>query len=373
MSASIIGDGRRELAGRRQSHRKTDLTNIEDKMSDYQDIIEDRFHSRYRNTIIPDEIFGPDEERIFIDIDPHDLDESVFGLQRNDDINLAIDVVTENAASKLKAAKPDIDYIEESLKNVKRYWQESRDESKGQWSTTTNGHVRSDTISESVTSPENAYYIEDSNTKRETPNESRGFADDSDKSINHHDTYGGNTRTENSSIFTSTTMSRSAEEDRLKILEELDSHHSPSHANQTIDYSDVFEEESDKQKIEQRMDNHTNDYTTARFPAIKDPESKIGEDLTTLIDDRGMAVVEENTDEDVRNLSRNRENHSAGSVERTSTLNLKEFLEEGKQRSDENKSASVSISSSTREGDTTKDPFMESLSVLGKNCSMTLH
>lgn len=41
----------------------------------YQNV-EDNLDILYRNTAIPDETFGPDEERIFIDVDPYDLDES---------------------------------------------------------------------------------------------------------------------------------------------------------------------------------------------------------------------------------------------------------------------------------------------------------
>jgi len=53
------------------SNRETDFT--------YQSV-ENSFDNLYRNTAFPDETFGPDEERIFIDVDPYDLDESVFGL-----------------------------------------------------------------------------------------------------------------------------------------------------------------------------------------------------------------------------------------------------------------------------------------------------
>lgn len=342
---------------RATSGGKTDLT--------YQSI-EDSFDNLYRNTVIPDETFGPDEERIFIDVDPYDLDESVFGLQHSDNTKLTSGAM-ENSGSKF-TTKPEIDYIEESLKNVKRYWQESRDESRSQWSTTPKDRgARSRIITEPVvTSPGNVgtdvYYVEDSSTKKEMPKEGRGFADDGDKSINHG-AY-GNVRTEDPSTVTSTMMSRSLE-DRLRTP--VTSHRSLSHANRTtIDYSDAFDDELDKRKIESRMENRTTDYTIVRFPANRGPENGEREEDTTLIDDRDSTVVEKNPDEGARNLSRDREDH-ADLVEEVSPINLKGVSRDGQQHSTNgDKLANVLTSTAAGEGGTTKNPAAaESLAVLG--------
>lgn len=337
------------------SNRETDLT--------YQSV-ENSFDNLYRNTVFPDETFGPDEERIFIDVDPYDLDESVFGLQHEDGVQLDIMDKVD-----IKPTKPDIDYIEESLKNVKRQWQESRNEYRDQWSTTPKSHVQSRTTTESITSSQNGgmdlYYVEDSSTKKEMLKEADSFTDDTDKSINHgvHE----NLRTEDPSTVTSTMISRSLE-DRLRIPES--NHRSLSHANRTIEYSDAFEEELDKRKIVPYVENHTADYTIARFPTTRDLENRARED-STLIDDRRSSVVGENLDENVRNLSRNREDH-AGSVEKAFSVNLKEVFREEQRSTDGDKPANVLTSTVTGEDDTTKDPA-ESLAVLGKTVFDNLH
>lgn len=330
----------------------------------YQNI-ENSFDNLYRNTVIPDETFGPDEERIFIDVDPYDLDESVFGLQHGDGIKS--DVMDEIDIK--HTTKPDIDYIEESLKNVKRQWQESRNEYRDQWSTTPKSHIQTRVTMETITASQNGemdmYYVEDSSTKREMLKEAGGFIDNSDKSINHG-VY-GNLKTEDPSTITSTTISRNLE-DRLRIPES--NHRSLSHANRTIEYSDAFEEELDKRKIVPYVENHTADYTIARFPTTRDLENRARED-STLINDRRSSVVGENPDENVRNLSRNREDH-AGTIEKAFSVNLKEAFREG-QRSTDGDNANVSTSTETGEADTTKDPAVESLSALGKTIFRNLH
>lgn len=340
------------------SNRETDFI--------YQSV-ENSFDNLYRNTAIPDETFGPDEERIFIDVDPYDLDESVFGLQHGDGIESG---PMDKIDTKL-TTKPDIDYIEESLKNVKRQWQESRKNGyRDQGSTTSKSHIQGRVTTESITSSQSdgidMYYIEDSSTKRETPKEAGSFADNSDKSINHG-VY-GNLKTEDPSTVASATASRSLE-DRSRIPES--NHRSLSHANRTIEYSDAFEEELDKRKIVPYVENHTADYTIARFPTTRDLESRAGED-STLIDDRGTSVVGENPGENVRNLSRNREDH-AGSVEKAFTVNLKEAYREGQRSTDGDKPANVSTSTVTGETETTKDPAVESLTALGKTVLDNLH
>lgn len=336
------------------SNKKTDFV--------YQSL-EDNFDSLYRNTAIPDETFGPDEERIFIDVDPYDLNESIFGLQNGDDVKSTSHVM-EKVDTEINT-NSDIDYIEESLKNVKRQWQESRNEYKDQWSTTPKSHVQSRVMTESVTPPRNSgmdvYYVEESSTRKEIFKEGSSLIDDSEKSINH-DAY-GNLR-KDSSIITSTMMSKSLE-DQLRIPES--DHRSLNRANRTIEYSDAFEEELDKRKIEPYVKNHTTDYTIVRFPVSKNLENRAKDDAT-LIDDgksRMLEVIGEDPDKYAKNLSRNRENH-AGSVEKTSLVNVKDSSIERQHPADEDKPANVLISTVMREDNTTKDPIVESLAALGK-------
>ncbi|XP_072752952.1 ADAMTS-like protein 1 isoform X2 [Anoplolepis gracilipes] len=320
----------------------------------YQNL-EANFDSLYRNTAIPDETFGPDEERIFIDVDPYDLNESIFGLQNGNDVKSTSHVI-EKVDTELNT-KSDIDYIEESLKNVKRQWQESRNGYKDQWSTTPKSHVQSRVMTESVTSPRNSgmdvYYVEESSTRKEIFKEGSSFTDDSEKSINHDDY--GNLRTKDSSIITSTMMSKSLE-NQLRIPES--DHHSLNHANKTIEYSDAFEEELDKRKIELYVENHTTDYTIVQFPSREENRAK---GATTLIDDQKSSVGED-SDEDAKSLSRNREDH-AGIIEKTSLVNLKETSLERQRPADEDKPTNVLISTTMREDNTTKDPA-ESLAIL---------
>ncbi|XP_025155245.1 protein madd-4 isoform X2 [Harpegnathos saltator] len=335
--------------------------------------IDDSFDNLYRNTIIPDKTFGPDEERIFIDVDPYDLDESMFGLQHGDDN--VVSTPGANADNRL-TAKPDIDYIEQSLKNVKRYWQESRDESadgsRSQWSTTPENHVRSGIISaEAVTSPRNAgtdmYRVEDLSTKKESPEEGRSFVGDGDKSINHG-AY-GNARAEDSSTVTNTAPTvKNSEEHRPRIPESA--RRGLGRANRTIDYSDTFDEESDKRKNERHMENHTADYTIVRYPATRDLDSGARKD-STLMDDRGSTVVVEPPDEDARNLSHDQGDH-AGTVEEASSVNLKELSKEGEQSADGDKAANVLTSTVVAEDNTSKDPAAESLAVLAVDSTESL-
>lgn len=337
------------------SNKKTDFV--------YQNL-EDNFDSLYRHTAIPDETFGPDEERIFIDVDPFDLNESFFGLENGDGVK-STSRVMEKVDAELNT-KSNIDYIEESLKNVKRQWQESRNEYKDQWSTTPKSHIQSRVMTESVTSPQNSgmdvYYVEESNTRKEIFKEGSSFADDSEKSINH-DAY-GNLRTKDSSIITSTTMSRSLE-DQLKISES--DHYNSNHANRTIEYSDAFEEELDKRKIESYVGNHTTDYTIVRFPTSRDLENEAKDDRS--IDDRRSSVVGKNPVEDAKNLSRNREDH-VSSIEKISLINLKEISIEKQRPTDEDKPANILTSAIMRKDNTTQDPAVESLIALGKTLDL---
>ncbi|KAL0100797.1 hypothetical protein PUN28_019286 [Cardiocondyla obscurior] len=349
VSTPFIEDGhkRTTMGKSRMSNRETDFM--------YQSV-ENNFDNLYRNTAIPDETFGPDEERIFIDVDPYDLDESVFGLQHSD--NIRSDVIDKIDAK--ITVKPEIDYIEESLKNVKRQWQESRNEYKDQRSSTTpKNHAQSKATTKSITSLQNGkmdtYYFEDSSTKKEMLKETDSFIDD--KSINHG-VY-RNLQTEDPSTVTSTIIS--GLEDRLRIPES--NYRSLNHANRTIKYSDAFEEELDKRKIVPYVENHTTDYTIVRFPTTRDLENRARKD-STLIDDQRSSVARENPDENVRNLSHNQEDH-AGSIEKAFSVNVKEEFKEGQHSTDEDRLENVLTSTAMGEDNTTtKDPSVESLASL---------
>jgi len=326
--------------------------------------IEDSFDNLYRNTAIPDETFGPDEERIFIDVDPYDLNESIFGLQRNSDIKSTAGT-TERADNEL-AAKSDIDYIEESLKNVKREWQEPRNEHENRWSTTSKSHVQDAIMTDPMVSLENVgtdtYYLEDSSTRREMP--AKEGAKNGDKSINH-----GNSRANDSSTVTSTT----SHESWLRISPDQN-RHNMSYANRsTIEYNNAFlDEEEDKDENKQRTEARAENRTTedaVRFPAGWDPENKEAREGTTLTNDRQPSVIEEDPDED---MDLSEEDH-VGSVEKASSVELESIPEEKQRSNDEDGLANVStFASVTREDDTTKDPVLEMLAALGKTYSSYL-
>ncbi|KAK0078981.1 hypothetical protein PV325_001882, partial [Microctonus aethiopoides] len=75
-----------------------------------------------RSSVIPDDTFGPDEERIFIDDDPYDLETSIISINPWSDIKK-----TTNKYSNKKmhdetfTTEHTRDYLEESLKNTKRH------------------------------------------------------------------------------------------------------------------------------------------------------------------------------------------------------------------------------------------------------------
>lgn len=78
-------------------------------------------------TVIPDDSFGPDEERIFIDDDPYDLDAAFFAIHKenapimNDDKKLNnFGSSSKNIENKVaQSTDKNLDYIEESLIKTK--------------------------------------------------------------------------------------------------------------------------------------------------------------------------------------------------------------------------------------------------------------
>jgi len=213
----------------------------------------------------------------------------------------------------------------------------------------------------------NVYYIEDSSTKKEMLKEADSFTDDSDKSINH-DIY-GSLRTETPSNITSTMMSRNPE-DRLRISES--DHRSLNHTNRTIEYSEAFQEELDKRKIVPYVENHTADYTIARFQTTRNLENRARDDSTLIDALRSIIadVVRENPDKNVKNLSHSQEDH-ASSIEKAFSIDLKETFREGQRDGD--KPANILTSTIMEEDNTTKNTAVESLAVLGKIVLNNLH
>ena len=86
------------------------------------------------DTIIPDDKFGPDEERIFIDDGPFDLDEAFFAMHHEEPPKINEDTTRKNKSQNPKNknhqtknrhanhhsnTEQSMDYVEESLKNAK--------------------------------------------------------------------------------------------------------------------------------------------------------------------------------------------------------------------------------------------------------------
>lgn len=88
----------------------------------YNDEIDTDFGILRGNTGIPDEKFGPDEERIIIDDDPYDLDEAIFALENEDDKESSKSTprIITHIRNPTKPTKSAIDFIEESVRNAKR-------------------------------------------------------------------------------------------------------------------------------------------------------------------------------------------------------------------------------------------------------------
>lgn len=87
---------------------------------DFSDDIDSDFGILRGNTGIPDEKFGPDEERIIIDDDPYDLDEAIFALQNRDEDPRSTPKMISHRR-KPSPTKSAIDFIEESIRNAKRH------------------------------------------------------------------------------------------------------------------------------------------------------------------------------------------------------------------------------------------------------------
>lgn len=302
-----------------------------DKNSDlrYQNI-KDNLDTLYRNTAIPDETFGPDEERIFIDVDPYDLDESIFGLQHNDPAKIT---PKDNLVT---PAKSDIDYVEESLKNVKRQWHDKTDV-KNHWSSTPKNQNK-----ESInlaTSSENIglemYYVPDSNIKHNIKKfEESHDTNQSDRK--NYDNFESEHASSTMSLRETDIISKKPDidDEEMKVL------------NKTEEYGYIFEEEMKKRKV--YVGNDTDKDSITREATTRDLE----DDLIDLarMEDREPVKIEKN----IKNLSRNREDHNNSSED----VNNEEIQKT-------NKSLDIATIAFV-EPNITTDSTIASLSVLGK-------
>lgn len=302
-----------------------------DKNSDlrYQNI-KDNLDTLYRNTAIPDETFGPDEERIFIDVDPYDLDESIFGLQHNDPAKIT---PKDNLVT---PAKSDIDYVEESLKNVKRQWHDKTDV-KNHWSSTPKNQNK-----ESInlaTSSENIglemYYVPDSNIKHNIEKfEESHDTNQSDRK--NYDNFESEHASSTMSLRETDIISKKPDidDEEMKVL------------NKTEEYGYIFEEEMKKRKV--YVGNDTDKDSITREATTRDLE----DDLIDLarMEDREPVKIEKN----IKNLSRNREDHNNSSED----VNNEEIQKT-------NKSLDIATIAFV-EPNITTDSTIASLSVLGK-------
>lgn len=307
----------------------------------YQNV-EENLDNLYRNTAIPDETFGPDEERIFIDVDPYDLDDSMFGLQHSDPVKIT-PVLNRNLP--VTPSKSDMDYVEESLKNVEREWHDTS-EVKNHRSSTHKNHNKD--AAHSATTTDNigleVFYIPESTTKHST-----------EKSEESRDKMSDERNRDNSE---SEHISPTVPLKGLDMASEKPDtdNEKPDGINQTDEYGDVFEEEMKKKRV--YVENDTVDNGSARSETPKDLE----EDLIDLTLTENRESVE--TDKDVENLPRHGE---AGHNSSEDTKNSKEDT-----TSEETQKAnkSLEIATTVFSGpNVTIDSTLASLNILGKNKS----
>lgn len=303
----------------------------------YQDV-EDNLDTLYRNTAIPDETFGPDEERIFIDVDPYDLDESMFGLQHSDPVKITPVVSKDDSQqSVVTSTKSGIDYIEESLKNVKRQWHDTS-EVKNHWSSTPKNQnkesvnlvTRSDNIGLEV------YYIPDS--KHST----HKFEESHDKETDR--------KYDDSSVDESFSPTMSLKETGLVSKKSDTDDEKAEILNKTTDYRDIFEEEMKKRKVYVENDTVNDGIQAATTRDLEDDLIELA-----LTEDRGSEEMEKN----IKNLSRNREDRNNSSEDTT------DFQEHSTSKEIQKTNKSLDIATSTFAGpNTTVDSTITSLGIL---------
>ncbi|XP_034173183.2 ADAMTS-like no long nerve cord isoform X1 [Osmia lignaria lignaria] len=273
----------------------------------YQNV-EESVDSLYRNTAIPDETFGPDEERIFIDVDPYDLEESMFGLQHNERVKITPVTSKENPVTSMKS---NIDYVEESLKNVKRQWHDTS-EIKNRKSSTVKDQNKEATTSENIGLE--VYYIPESSTKQEAEKSKENSAESYDRNSDRR-----------SYEDVSSTMSLKD----VEVASKEDSEEEKEILNRTKEYEKMFEDEMKKQKVYVENDTVDDGTTTTR---------DLEEDLIDLAmtEDRGFAEMEKN----IRNLSQDQEDRNNSSKEPTD-------FQERSNNDDTNKTKSLDLVNTT--------------------------
>ncbi|XP_017889029.1 protein madd-4 isoform X2 [Ceratina calcarata] len=260
----------------------------------YQNV-EDNLDTLHRNTAIPDETFGPDEERIFIDVDPYDLDESMFGLQHSDPIKVT---PTVNKISPIISVKSDVDYVEESLKNVKRQWHDTS-EIKDHWNSTPKNQdkelINNSTTSESITSQ--MHYTLDTNTKYSTEN--FGEFDRKEIDRNNYHSFGSERVIPTMSLKEAEVASEksSPENEKAEVL------------NRTKEYEQIFEDEMKKRKVYD--ENDTIDDAITRITTTRHSEDDLF-DLALTEDRESEEIVK-----DMKNLLRNKEARNSSSEDAT--------------------------------------------------------
>lgn len=256
----------------------------------YQNV-EENLDTLYRNTGIPDETFGPDEERIFIDVDPYDLDESMFGLQHSVPVKITPVGSKEGPVTSTNSGN---DYVEESLKNIKRQWQNTA-ESKNHWNSTPKDHKRGtlNSVSPSDNVNVEVYYIPDSNTKRDNSMEPHNRGTDR----KHHE-YSG-TEHVSSTVSHSETDDdpKEADQDEKRRTEDEEAEMS----NRTDDYGESLEEEMKKRRV--FVENDT-------VEDVKDLEDDLSELALT---EQGSTVTEKH--QDTGNWSQSQEDRKGSSAE----------------------------------------------------------
>ncbi|XP_076230521.1 ADAMTS-like no long nerve cord isoform X4 [Nomia melanderi] len=311
--------------------------------------VEENLDTLYRNTAIPDETFGPDEERIFIDVDPYDLDDSMFGLQHSNPVKIT-PVASKDGPPTSTAS--DTDYVEESLKNVKRQWQ-NPPEDRRHWNATPKEQSK-DATSVATTSDDiglEMYYIPDSSTKRSAVASQRKSAD----RRNQHDGL------EIDHVY-STMSLKELEEPRKKPDS---SKGKPEILNRTGDDAEELEEEMKKRKV--YVKNDTVDDSLPRT-STRDPE----EDLLSLSEDSRFSDTEK--EEEEKDVPPNTENREDSSEDATDLQERSKEEEEKKNKSLEvagsNATADASIASLTIL-DTSDDLVFEWVTTDWSKCSQT--
>ncbi|XP_078047657.1 ADAMTS-like no long nerve cord [Augochlora pura] len=316
-------------AGR--SHRTAPVSFVDDTRKEaaptkhtqvrYQNM-EDNLDTLYRNTAIPDETFGPDEERIFIGVDPYDLDDTMFGLEHSDPVRIT---PVAGKEAPVTSAISDNDYVVESLRNVKRQWQEPQD--KGHTTQHSKEHAK-DVVVPSTVSDDiglEVFYIPDSTSTKhaEIPRKETDRGHRVTAEIEH--------------VFS--TMS-------LKELEEpRKSDREKGVSNRTEDYAEELEDEMKKRKTYLANDTVDDSVTWA---STRDPEEDLSE--LALSGVKGSNASEKDPEERTRPMNVESQN---GSEE--------EAIDFDDSEEKKNKSSSVAGAASCN---TTADTSLATLSIL---------